>query len=298
MKCLVTGGAGFIGSVLVDYLISKNYKVICIDNESAEQNEKFYWNEKSENYKLDICDYSKIESLFEDVDWVFHLAAQSRIQPSIINPSETIKINCYGTENILHACKKHNVKRLIYSSSSSIYGIKNIPPHNEDMPRDCLNPYAISKVTSEDLCMMYNNLHNLKVVILRYFNVYGDRQPTKGEYAPIVGRFLKLKSLKKELTIVGDGKQRRDYTHVNDVVLANVLAAKSKKVGDAEIINIGSGTNYSIIDLVEMINTQYKFVNKRKGEANETLASVIKAKQLLNWTPSIDIKDWLNEKKK
>ena len=159
---------------------------------------------------------------------MFHLAAQSRIQPSIINPSETIKINCYGTENILHACKKHNVKRLIYSSSSSIYGIKNIPPHTEDMPRDCLNPYAISKVTSEDLCMMYNNLHNLKVVILRYFNVYGDRQPTKGEYAPIVGRFLKLKSLKKELTIVGDGKQRRDYTHVSDIVRANILAAENE----------------------------------------------------------------------
>ena len=162
---------------------------------------------KQKTISMDICDYDKILR-FEDVDYVFHLGAQSRIQPSIIDSSHTIKVNCHGTENVLHASKEHSVKRVIFSSSSSIYGLKNKLPHIEDMPRDCLNPYAISKVSGEDLCTMYNKLYDLKIVILRYFNVYGDRQPTMGEYAPIIGRFIKLSKNNKKLTIVGDGTQK------------------------------------------------------------------------------------------
>jgi len=293
LKCLVTGGAGFIGSVLVDRLIRDNHHVRVIDNESAKENEKFYWNKKAENYKYDICDYDKIFKLFEDVDYVFHLGAQSRIQPSIIDSSHTIKVNCHGTENVLHASKEHSVKRVIFSSSSSIYGLKNKLPHIEDMPRDCLNPYAISKVSGEDLCTMYNKLYDLKIVILRYFNVYGDRQPTMGEYAPIIGRFIKLSKNNKKLTIVGDGTQKRDYTHVDDVVRANLLSIESNQVGNAEIINIGSGENYSIKDLVKIFGVDYEFIPLRKGEAYETLANIDKAKQLLNWQPTIFLKDWL-----
>ncbi len=296
MNCLVTGGAGFIGSILVDVLLKEGHQVKVIDNESANENEKFYWNNNADNYKYDICDYDKIYNLFAGVDYVFHLAAQSRIQPSIIDPPYTIRVNCYGTENILHAAKEHSVKKVIFSSSSSIYGMKNQLPHIEDMPRDCLNPYAISKVSSEDLCTMYNKLYSLKIVILRYFNVYGTRQPTKGEFAPIIGRFLKLKNDNKKLTIVGDGKQKRDYTHVKDVVKANILCMKNDAVGDAEIINIGSGENYSIKNLVDIFDCPYEFLPIRKGEAYQTLADIRKAEKLLNWKPTIFLKDWLKER--
>ena len=296
MNCLVTGGAGFIGSVLVDALIDAGHYVRVVDNESAKENQNFYWNTKADNYKYDICDYDKIFSLFNNIDFVFHLAAQSRIQPSIINPSHTIRVNCYGTENVLHAAKENSVKRVVFSSSSSVYGMKNKLPHNENMSRDCLNPYAISKVSGEDLCTMYNKLYKLNVVILRYFNVYGDRQPTKGNFAPIIGRFLKLKKENKKLTIVGDGFQKRDYTHVEDVVKANILSMESKKVGSAEIINIGSGENYNIKELVHIFEASYEFLPIRKGEAYETLADISKAKELLDWKPTIFLEDWLRER--
>ena len=296
MNCIVTGGAGFIGSHLVDNLIELGHKVIVIDDESANENEYFYWNSKAENYKYDICDYDNISILFKNVDWVFHLAARSRIQPSIIDPTDTIKVNCQGTENILHACKENNIEKIIFSSSSSIYGLKNKAPHKETMNRDCLNPYSISKVMCEDLCKVYYELYDLKVVILRYFNVFGERQPTRGEYAPIVGKFLKLKNLNKKLTVVGDGMQKRDYTYVKDVVHANILAAKKNNVGNCEIINIGSGKNYSVIDIAKIIDSPFEYVPERKGEAYETLACIEKAKKYLNWQPLISLKDWMQSK--
>jgi len=296
LNCIVTGGAGFIGSALVDELIKNKHSVTVIDNESARENEKFYWNDNAKNYKYDICDYDKIKSLFKSIDWVFHLAAQSRIQPSIQDPAYTIRVNCYGTENVLKASKKNNVKKLIYSSSSSIYGVKNTTPQKENMTSDCLNPYAISKIMSEDLCKMYNALYSLDTVILRYFNVYGRRQPTKGEYAPIIGRFLKLIKNKKKLTVVGDGMQRRDYTHVDDVVRANILAATSDNVRGAEIINIGSGENHSVLDIVKIFQAKKIYVSNRKGEADETLADINKAKELLHWRPNIFVNNWIKEK--
>ena len=191
MKCLVTGGAGFIGSNLVDKLISLDYDVIVIDNESAEENEQFYWNQDAINYKYDICNYNKIRPLFHGVDYVFHLAAQSRIQPSIINPNITVKVNCEGTLNVLNAAKENNISKIIYSSTSSYYGLKNASPSKENMSRDCLNPYSYTKVFGEDLCKMYHQLYNIDIFVLRYFNVYGERQPTKGQYAPVIGIFQK-----------------------------------------------------------------------------------------------------------
>ena len=193
MKCLVTGGAGFIGSHLVDLLIANNYEVIVIDNESAKENNQFFWNNRAENYTYDICDYDLIEPLFKKVDFVFHLAAESRIQNAIENPERTIKINLYGTINVLEASKKYKIKKIIYSSTSAYYGLKNKPPHVETMSRDCLNPYSVTKVAGEDMIKMYNKLYGLNAVIFRYFNVYGKRQPTKGQYAPVVGLFQKMK---------------------------------------------------------------------------------------------------------
>jgi len=295
LRCLVTGGAGFIGSSLVDKLIKMGFEVIVIDNESANENEKFYWNEKAENYKYDICNYHKIRKLFAEVQWVFHLAAQSRIQPSLINPSYTIEVNCHGTENVLHACVENKVNKIIYSSSSSVYGMTNTIPHKENMPLDCLNPYAISKSTGEKLCKMYADIYKLEIVILRYFNVYGERQPTKGEFAPVIGRFLKQKKINNKLTIVGKGKQKRDYTYIGDVIKANILAAKDNNIVSGEIINIGSGKNFSVIEIAEMLKSPYCFVPERKGESLETLADISKAKKLLNWRPETKLEKWLIE---
>ena len=296
MNCLVTGGAGFIGSVLVDNLINKKRSVIVIDNESAEENEKFYWNKKASNYKYDICDYQKIESLFLDVECVFHLAAESRIQLAIKDPSNAFNVNCIGTLNVMQACKKYKVKKIIYSSTSAYYGIKNKIPHSEDMERDCLNPYSVSKVAGEDIVKMYQSLYDMQTIIFRYFNVYGERQPTKGQYAPVVGLFQKMKNEGRKMTVVGDGLARRDYTHVQDVVNANILAIQKKHKG--RIFNIGTGVNHSILDVVKMVDGPFEFIPPRKGEAKETLACINAAIKNLGWIPKINLQDWIEKSKK
>ena len=296
MRFLVTGGAGFIGSHLVDILVDGNHDVVVIDNESASENENFYWNDKAENYKYDICDYNKIENLFKNIDCVFHLAAESRIQTAIKNPTKTFRVNFIGTLNVLKACKQCKVDRILYSSTSSYYGLKNNVPLIEDMDRDCLNPYSSSKVAGEDLVKMYSKLYNIRSVIFRYFNVYGERQPTKGQYAPVIGLFQKMKSEERPMTVVGDGLARRDYTHVKDVVSANVLAAMKKDLLKTETINIGTGTNYSVLELVDMIGGDYVHIPPREGEAKETLADISVAMNYLNWEPTIYLEDWIKNK--
>jgi len=298
VKCLVTGGAGFIGSNLVDRLLQLGHEVIAIDNESSESHEKFYWNNKCENHKLDICHYEQISSLFKNVDWVFHLAAEARIQPAILNPLKAIKTNVLGTCNVLQASREHKIKRVIYSSTSSAYGTKNIPPLVETMPKDCLNPYSVSKTSGEELCSMYYKLFGLQTVIFRYFNVYGERQPTKGQYAPVIGLFLKQKELGKKMTVVGDGLQKRDFTHISDIVNANILAASTNNLEIfGETFNIGTGINYSILELVKIIGGDYEHIPARMGEAKITLANINKAKNMLNWQPKIILEDWINANK-
>ena len=297
MRAIVTGGAGFIGSNIVDELINRGHQVVVIDNESADENDRFYWNDKAKNYKYDICDYEKIEPLFEGVDWVFHLAAQSRIQPTIKNPVKAVKVNCVGTTNILQASRKHKVKKVMYSSTSACYGLVNEPPLHEEMKTDCLNPYSVTKVAAEDICEMYTRLFGLKTVIFRYFNVYGERQPTRGQYAPVIGLFKKQKDSGESMTVVGDGLQTRDYTHVSDVVNANILAAENDDVGHCELMNIGAGNSYSVLDLVDLIGGEHVFIPPRIGESRHTLADVSKAKELLNWNPKVNLEDWLEENK-
>ena len=297
MRALVTGGAGFIGSNIVDELINRGHQVVVIDNESAEENDRFYWNEKAENHKLDICDYKKIKPLFKNIDYVFHLAAQSRIQPAVKNPIRTVRVNCEGTTNILQASRENGVKKVIYSSTSACYGLANEPPLHEEMNTDCLNPYSVTKVGGEEICKMYTKLFGLKTVTFRYFNVYGDRQPTRGQYAPVIGLFKKQKDSGKPMTVVGDGLQTRDYTNVKDVVRANILAAESKRVGNGEVINIGVCRSYSVMDLVDMIGGEHVFIPPRIGESRHTLADVSKANYLLEWEPEINLEDWLEDSK-
>lgn len=294
MKFLITGGAGFIGSNLVDFLLENGHEVTVVDNESAECHETFYWNEKAKNYKYDICDYNLISPLFANIDVVFHVAAEARIQPSLINPLKTVKTNVLGTCNILQASKENGVKRVIYSSTSSAYGRKNILPFKEDMKKDCLTPYSVAKTAGEELCQMYYNLFGLETITLRYFNVYGHRQPTKGQYAPVIGLFQKQKREGKKLTIVGDGLQKRDFTNIADVVNANINAAIVNNAESyGEIFNIGTGKSYSMLELAQLIGGEIEFIPPRKGEARETLADITKANKILNWKPTIALEDWL-----
>ena len=293
MKCVVTGGAGFIGGHLVDSLIAEGCSVIVIDDESATENSTFYWNKKAENYKVDICNYEKIEHLFSGVNVIFHLAAESRIQHAIKDPKRTINVNLYGTINILEASRKHHVKKIIYSSTSAYYGLKNNPPHVETMSRDCLNPYSVTKVAGEDMIRMYTDLYDMDAIIFRYFNVYGERQPTKGQYAPVVGLFQKMKKEGKKLTVVGDGLARRDYTYVKDVIEANILAMRSN-IDGCEVFNIGTGKNYSVLDLADMIGGDIEHISPRKGEAKETLANISEAENKLGWKPKMNLKKWVS----
>ena len=295
MRALVTGGAGFIGSNLVDRLINDGYEVVVIDDESAEVHDHFYWNDKAENHKLDICEFDKIRPLFEKVDFVFHLAAEARIQPAIHNPTRAVLVNVYGTCNVLQAARECGVEKVMYSSTSSAYGLTD-PPHVEDQQTDCLNPYSVSKIAGEQLCEMYNNLFGLITVIFRYFNIYGERQPLKGQYAPVIGLFQKQAQEGVPLTIVPDGRQRRDFTHVSDVVAANILAATQDLEGHyGEVFNIGTGVNYSVLEFADMISKDIIFIEPRTGEAKETLADISKAQNILGWTPQVKLTEWIEQ---
>jgi len=295
-KCLVTGAAGFIGSHLVDKLVELGHIVVAIDNESAECNEKRYWSPKANNHKCDICDYEKLEQLFEGVDWVFHLAAESRIQPTLLRPEKAVAVNVGGTCNVLQAAKKHEVERVIYSATSAVYGRKNIPPLREDMIPHCLNPYSITKHGGEEFCRIYYELYGVKTTSLRYFNVYGERQPTSGQYAPVVGLFARQKAAGEVMTVVGDGLQRRDFTHVLDIVEANLLAAKCNKVeAFGQSFNVGTGTNHNMLELIEMIGGDYIHIDSRPGEARETCADITKINKILEWFPKINLEDWIQK---
>jgi UDP-glucose 4-epimerase len=294
MNCLVTGGAGFIGSNLVDKLIDLGHSVICIDNESAECHEQFYWNPKANNYKYDICDYEKIAHLFNGIDYVFHIASDARIQPAILNPRKSIESNAVGTANVIELSRINKVKKFIYSSTSSAYGKKAILPNIETQASDPLTPYSTAKVFGENLARVYYNLYGLETISLRYFNVYGNRQPLKGQYAPVIGLFLKQYNEGKPLTVVGDGSQRRDFTHISDVVQANIIASELSD-GFGEVYNIGYGSNYSIIDIANIISNDIKFIPSRIGEVQETLASNEKFKGLTGWTPKVSLIEWLKK---
>jgi UDP-glucose 4-epimerase len=285
-RYLVTGGAGFIGSHLVERLLDEGHQVVVVDDESADSNEEFFWDKRAENHKVDITDYESLVPLFEGVTGVFHFAAEARIQPAIKNPSRAASVNVLGTCNVLQAARTHGVDRVIYSSTSSAYGRKNTPPLREDMPNDCLNPYSVTKVAGEELCKMYTNLFGLNTVILRYFNVYGERQPLKGQYAPVVGIFQRQVAAGEPMTIVGDGGQKRDFTYVKDVANANFLAMTSvNNEIFGETFNVGTGTNISVLELASLIGDEVVHIPERLGESRATLAD------------AIFIQDWLSNEK-
>lgn len=297
MKSLVTGGAGFIGSNLVDRLIEIGHEVVVIDNEYSDVHDQFYWNDKAQNYKYDIRDYEKTRPLYDGVDYVFHIAAEARIQPAIQNPIEAVSINSVGTCTVLQCAREAGVKRVMYSSTSSGYGM-NDSPNVETQPDDCLNPYSVSKVNGEKLCKMYTSLYGLPTICFRYFNVYGERQPLRGQYAPVIGIFLRQRASGEPLTIVGDGNQRRDFTHVSDVVKANVMSAISNPDSEAfgQVYNVGTGTNHSINQIARMISDNVINLPPRSGESRITLANNKKINKTFGWNPSVKLEEWIGNK--
>lgn len=291
----VIGGAGFIGSNLVDELMVSGHEVTVLDNFSEGKDEniaRWKGNERFTVVRGDIRDYETVRRVVHMKEWVFHLAAMSRIQPSITDPLLAFSQNYMGTANVLEACRQGGVKRVVYSASSSAYGLKNSLPNTEDMTPDCLNAYSLSKKGGEELCELYRKMYGLSTVSLRYFNVYGPRHQETGSYATVIAIFRKLKRQGLPMTIVGDGEQRRDFTFVGDVVRANMLAAMNREAHG--VINIGTGKNYSVNELADMIGGERVHVDPRLGEARYTLANRQKAGEILGWAPKVSLKEGLD----
>ena len=295
MKSLVTGGAGFIGSHIVDQLLELGHEVIVIDNEYSD-NDHFNWNTKTQNYKYDIADYESTRELYEGVDYVFHTAAEARIGPAIENPINAMYINALGTCTVLQCAREAGVKRVMYSSTSAAYGL-NPSPNVETQPDDCLNPYSVSKVSGEKLCKMYTDLYGLPTIVFRYFNVYGPRAPRRGQYAPVTGIFLRQKESGEPLTIVGDGNQQRDFVHVSDVANANIMAATTDIDSQyyGQVFNVGTGINFSIKKIATLISNNFIHLAPRPGEARTSLAINTKLKNIFGWEPKIKLEDWIAE---
>jgi UDP-glucose 4-epimerase len=289
MKYLVTGGAGFIGSNLVDRLIKDGNEVIVIDDLSTGNRDNL--NENISFYQRDISLMTEFD-MFENVDVVFHLAAKARVQPSIENPIEFHNTNVNGTLNLLKACVDYGVKRFVFSSSSSVYGDVEQLPTTEEAPLNPKSPYALQKQIGEQYCKLYSKLYGLDTVCLRYFNVYGERQPTEGAYCLVMGIFAGQRLNGEPMTIRGDGEQRRDFTYVGDVVDANIKAATSDKVGGGDGINIGNGDNRSVNQIADLIGGDRVNIDP-VIEPRETLAHNGKAKFLLDWRPTMELEDWM-----
>lgn len=291
-KIIVTGGAGFIGSHIVDALINEGYEVNIVDNMSAGKEENI--NKNAIFHKVDIRDKEKLVPIFKDAEYVFHKAANPQVQYSIENPIETNNINVNGLLNVLEACRLNNVKRVIFASSSAIYGGQETMPIVESMQVNPLSPYGIQKYIGEAYMKLYAQIYGLETVCLRYFNVYGPRQSANGAYASVIPKFLEFKKDNTPLLITGDGEQLRDFVHISDVVTANIKAMNSEKVGVGDIINIGSGLNYSVNYIASLVGGEIKYIPKRI-EPKETKADIRKAKELLGWSPKVILENGIQE---
>jgi UDP-glucose 4-epimerase len=293
-KVLVTGGAGFIGSHLVERLLEKELRVIVLDNLSTGRKENLPIESKKLSFhRVDISNITLIQEYFEGVDWVFHLAALADIVPSIQKPQEYHQANVDGTVAVLEASRIANVKKFIYAASSSCYGLPDVFPTPELSPIRPMYPYAFTKYVGEQYSFHWHKVYKLPVISLRLFNVFGPRSRTSGTYGAVFGVFLAQKLAKKPLTIVGDGKQTRDFTYVKDVANAFFYAAKSNVEG--EVLNVGSGGTYSINHLVSLLGGEKVHMPKRPGEPDCTFADISKIKKMVKWNPTVNFEGGVRE---
>lgn len=291
-KSLVTGGCGFIGSHLVDRLLSQGHSVIVLDNLASGRLDNLRHHSDNPNLEIhieDVSDYDKIKDFFKEVNWVFHLAALADIVPSIQEPLNYHRANVDGTVSVLESARAAKVNRFIYAASSSCYGIAQDYPTPESAQIKPEYPYALSKYIAEEYVSHWAQVYKMSCLSLRLINVYGPRSRTSGAYGAVFGVFLAQKLAGKPFTVVGDGKQTRDFTFISDVVKAFIAAAESDATN--EVINIGSGGTYSINKLVELLGGPVSYIPKRPGEPDCTFADITKARQLLNWEPQVPFED-------
>ncbi len=288
-KIIVTGGAGFIGSHLVDKLL-ENHEVIIIDNLCNGN----IVNPNAELYTLDICSPS-IKPLFKDVDYVFHLAAIPRVPKSVEDPVGTSMVNIQGTVNVFNAAAEAKVKKVIFASSSSVYGEQDRLPLEESMTPNPISPYGLQKLVGEQFAKMFNKLYSLPIISLRYFNVYGPRLDFDSDYSLVVGKFIQSSSKGKPLTIYGDGEQTRGFSYVDDVVDANIKAMEKGKGGES--INIGSKESYSVNYLANLIGGEKVYLPKRKGDQLHTKADLTLADKILGWYPKTSFEEGIKKTK-
>lgn len=289
-KSLITGGAGFIGSNLTDHLVKAGHKVTILDNfvSGKRSNLSHHSKQNIKIIKIDISKSKNLNRYFKNIDYVFHLAGLAEIIPSIKNPKKYFINNVLGTLNVIEAAKKTKIKKLIYAASSSCYGAPKNLPTSEKSKIDLKHPYALTKFMGEELVMNYASIFNMPNISFRFFNVYGPRLNLSGQYSAVMGNFLSQRKNKKPLTVVGDGKQTRDFIHVDDLANAFLKAIKSKSVN--KIYNLGSGKRTSINTIAEIFGGKKKFVAKRPGEPKSSLADISKIKREMKWKPNISIK--------
>ena len=291
-KVIVTGGAGFIGSHLVDKLIEQEIKVIVLDDCSTGKYKNI--NPKACYINVDITtiDPNQFLNKETDIDVIFHLAAKTTVQESINEPEYYNNVNVKGTLNMLILANKLNVKRFIFSSSSSVYGDAKVPT-SENHPLNPLSPYALNKLIGEQYCKLYSDIYNLDTICLRYFNVYGDRMNNEGGYKLVMPIFKEQMLNNKPLTINNDGKQRRDFIHVDDIVNANILCANSTKKLNGDIFNVGTGKSYSVNEVADMFGGEKKYGEKRI-EPKNSIAENAKIVLDLNWEPKNKLETWIS----
>ncbi|MCS7201510.1 MAG: SDR family oxidoreductase [Dictyoglomus sp.] len=301
MKFLVTGGAGFIGSHIVEELVKEGGKVIVLDNLSTgkEENLNFIRN-KIIFIKGDIRDLELLLSITKNVDYIFHEAALTSVVESIENPEKCNEVNITGTLRVFIAGLKNQVKRIIYASSSAVYGNDPITPKKEDMKLEPISPYAISKYVGELYMKFFYEIYKLEIVSLRYFNVYGPRQDPNSPYSAVIPKFITSLLKKEPPTIYGDGEQTRDFIFVEDVVSANIQAIRGKGI-EGKIFNISSGKRISIkelfLKLKELIKVDVEpiYAPERRGEVRDSMGDITLAKKHLSWTPKFSLDEGLKK---
>lgn len=290
---LITGGAGFIGTNLAKVLLAEGHTVRSYDNYIGGRMESRVL-EGVEYIEADILDGTALVQAMQGVDGVFHMAALPRVSYSVEHPVETHNVNVNGTVNVLEAAKQAGVKRVVFSSSSAVYG--DVPqelfPLSEDsvLPAP-ISPYAVHKLAGEHYCRLYSELYGLETAVLVYFNVYGPYADPHGAYAQVIGIFLRQVAAGEPMTICGDGEYYRDYVHVNDVARANILAMTSDKVGKGERMNIGRGKAYSVNDIVSIIGGASVHIDPRPGDPRYSEGNAARAKALLGWEPTITLEE-------
>ena len=304
MKYIVTGGAGFIGSNLVDRLLEDGHEIVIVDNLENEESRLRVESRQFSNWtddnplllKEDIATMTEFSS-FYNAHGMFHLAALPRVQLSIEKPIKSHSANVNGTLNMLMACKEVGIKRFVFSSSSAVYGDCKSFPTSESWKIDPVSPYGLHKVIGEQYCALFEKIYNLETYSLRYFNVFGERQPLSGPYSLVMGIFANQLLNDLPITINGDGEQRRDFVYVGDVIDANIECMTKRNSSDS-IFNIGAGVNISVNELADMLSKDAPRINNPPlVEARETLADIAKAKNLLNWSPKIKLGEWIDSYK-